>query len=370
MKSKFFNESGSVLALTLVIMLVLMILGTALLNMSLAENKFAIKQEDKMQAYYIARSGAQAVAEYMVLDNHGDAKNMVGTSATNNSVGGGSFTVSVTQDPVNASIINVVSTGNFKNTTQSAKLNVYKTSAGVGGLYNYAIVAKNNITSTNNAGSGTTINGGIATVNGTINLSGHVTYGTATPNALIMLPEVELLPVYNQQFMSPIDSDISLPASGQIPMSTVDGINVYNYYATGLDLKNETLSIVDTTGVTPTNGKPNVVVHIYVEGDINIETNALFDVDEHAMLYIYVKGTYSVKLSGNGAQNNVFIYAPDCDIVWNNAQPSGIIFGGLVGNNVTISNHVNITHNPLMSNYSNLNTSNVGITYTGFKWVD
>ena len=47
MKSKFFNESGSVLALTLVIMLVLMILGTALLNMSLAENKFAIKQEDR-----------------------------------------------------------------------------------------------------------------------------------------------------------------------------------------------------------------------------------------------------------------------------------------------------------------------------------
>jgi hypothetical protein len=370
-KREFTKEGGSVLVMTLVITLVLMILGTVVLNMSLAENKFAIKQEDKLQAYYIARSGAQSIAEYMVLDNHGDAKNIVGTSVANTSIGGGSFTVNVAQDPLNSNVINVVSTATYKNTTQKAKLNVYKTSTGVGGLYNYAIVAKNNITSPNSAGSGTTITGGIATINGSITLAGHVNYGSATENALIMLPEVEIPPIseLNQQF-GKIDNPLTLPVSGHLPKSTTDGINEYNYYATGIDLKNELISVVDTTGVTPVGSKPNVVVHLYVEGDINIETNAIFNVADHTMLYIYVKGVHTVKLSGNGAQNNVFIYAPDSDIIWNNAQTSGLIFGGLVGNNVTITNHVNVAHNPLMANYSNLNTSNVGITYTGYKWID
>jgi len=52
-----------VLAMTLIVMLVLGILGIGLLNISLVENKFANQNENKMQTYYIARSGSQAVAE-------------------------------------------------------------------------------------------------------------------------------------------------------------------------------------------------------------------------------------------------------------------------------------------------------------------
>lgn len=54
------NERGSILALTLVIFAVLMILGISTLSLAINENKQAIYHQNKKQAYYIARSGAEA----------------------------------------------------------------------------------------------------------------------------------------------------------------------------------------------------------------------------------------------------------------------------------------------------------------------
>lgn len=47
-----------------------------------------------------------------------------------------------------------------------------------------------------------------------------------------------------------------------------------------------------------------------------------------------------------------------------------MFFGGLVGNTITIANQINIKHNPLLSSYSQLDTSNIGVNYTGYKWID
>ena len=42
------------LALVIIVMVVLMILGTAVLKVAVAENRFSKKSEDKIQAYYVA----------------------------------------------------------------------------------------------------------------------------------------------------------------------------------------------------------------------------------------------------------------------------------------------------------------------------
>lgn len=61
------KRQGSTLVMVLMIFLVLSILATATLSFMVSENKQSIYQKDKIAAYYIARSGAEAV-EAAILD--------------------------------------------------------------------------------------------------------------------------------------------------------------------------------------------------------------------------------------------------------------------------------------------------------------
>ncbi len=60
------NERGSALAFVLIIFAVLMILGTSVLSMSLAETKFVVHDVMKIKGDYTARSGAEAMASYLI----------------------------------------------------------------------------------------------------------------------------------------------------------------------------------------------------------------------------------------------------------------------------------------------------------------
>jgi hypothetical protein len=60
---KLENRKGSTLALTIMIFAVLMIFATFTLGFMVTENKQAMYHQNKTQAYYIARSGAEAVEE-------------------------------------------------------------------------------------------------------------------------------------------------------------------------------------------------------------------------------------------------------------------------------------------------------------------
>jgi flagellar basal body-associated protein FliL len=82
LKGKFIDsQQGSTMVMVLMVMVVLLILGTALISTSVAENRFVVKNEDRIQAYYIARTGAQAVAEYII---QGDASEIIGLTSEPN----------------------------------------------------------------------------------------------------------------------------------------------------------------------------------------------------------------------------------------------------------------------------------------------
>lgn len=72
------NKQGSILALTLIIFAVLMILGITTLSLAINENKQAIYHQNKKQAYYIARSGAEAVeAAILSIDKEGEKEGLL-----------------------------------------------------------------------------------------------------------------------------------------------------------------------------------------------------------------------------------------------------------------------------------------------------
>ena len=326
------NKRGIAFVWVLIAMLVLPILTIAVLNVAVAENKFAARQEDKLQAYYIARSGALAIAEHMLLD-HGGATGLVGKmSDWNNQIGGGRFMVTISEDANR--VVDVVSVGEHSGVQQTARIRLTRSEGGIGGVFQHAIAARNNISVANVAGTGINITGSVATRNGSIDLGlhGSVTRRVIDPNMIfppIVAPPNRNPPILYNFTYEKIDTDQTIPAAGTPIYVRVGSI----------DLKNETITIAS-----------NRIVHMYVFGNINMETDSRFDVPPTSRLYIYVVGERTIKLSGNGSQNNVFLYAPDSNIEWNNAQPNNDFFGSIIGNSVTLHNKLTIRHNSDMVN--------------------
>ncbi len=60
------KERGSALILTIIIMLVLVVIGGALAVFGMVEVRQAQREEDELQAYYLARSAVDAIAQYII----------------------------------------------------------------------------------------------------------------------------------------------------------------------------------------------------------------------------------------------------------------------------------------------------------------
>lgn len=90
------GEKGSSLVMVLIIMGVLTILGAVFQFFSLTEHQQVVNDEKRMQAYYLARSGAEAVADY-IIKNPDDVDELLGEESDPVDLGEGSFKVKVTE---------------------------------------------------------------------------------------------------------------------------------------------------------------------------------------------------------------------------------------------------------------------------------
>ncbi|WP_409227554.1 hypothetical protein [Gudongella sp. SC589] len=66
MKKTVKNRNGMALPLVIMVILVTMILGVSLLSIGLADTKFTMAQENKIQANYLARAGVDDIADYII----------------------------------------------------------------------------------------------------------------------------------------------------------------------------------------------------------------------------------------------------------------------------------------------------------------
>ena len=113
------NEKGLVLPLVIMIVVVLLMLGVVLMQLTTSEILQVSMDGKYLQAYYIARAGADATASY--IENNPDGidianfiDNINNNQSASTSLGSGTFTVNVTRDTTNG-LINIVSTGSFGN---------------------------------------------------------------------------------------------------------------------------------------------------------------------------------------------------------------------------------------------------------------
>ncbi len=103
MKSRTHTNSGSALVYVLVIMVVVTLLGIVLLNLGVFETRMSVREQKKMEAYYLAKTGVKTTAEYLMDPAHaGSVQDYIdaGTSSSNPvSLGNGTFEVTVSNYP-------------------------------------------------------------------------------------------------------------------------------------------------------------------------------------------------------------------------------------------------------------------------------
>lgn len=124
----FKSEQGSAFLLTIIITVILLFVGSALGVLSMVERNQGQQEVYNLQAYYLARSGADAVAQG-IIDNREVFDSLINNSKpsieleTIHFENGGTASIEVC---VNCDELTVISTGTFKGSTHTVELTMKK----------------------------------------------------------------------------------------------------------------------------------------------------------------------------------------------------------------------------------------------------
>ncbi|MTI94931.1 MAG: hypothetical protein FH749_05495 [Firmicutes bacterium] len=119
------NERGSTLVTVLVVTLILLIFGTTLISVGMNDVTQAVRHEKKIEAYYLARSGADAVAAHL-LQNPGDIDDFLAMGEDEFELANGRCVVRVVEQGED---IVVESTGHVSSYSDTVKVSLFSDSS-------------------------------------------------------------------------------------------------------------------------------------------------------------------------------------------------------------------------------------------------
>lgn len=320
------KKKGIALITVLMILLVLSILGTTLLTISVNETKLSVNNEKKMQAYYIARSGADAVASW--LESHGnEASSIIPASGNYTSeevgLGDGTFKVRILRETNDPSLIRIESTSTLNNSKINGKaVLIMKEMGGLTGneIYTETIFAKKiSITgNTNIIGDMESINNII--IKGNKSISGNITEGSKKSFPEPVFPELPK-EAYDSNGISK-DGEYSIPHNSNLIFNTAKN-QILKIVVDSLDIKDITI-----------NGDGSVFLFlntsVKISGNININGNNKKNSgnSDPNSLFIFGKEGNYIEFTGKSDVNG-FIYAPNSIFTMRgNADITGAIIAG------------------------------------------
>ncbi|QNO16113.1 hypothetical protein HYG86_15725 [Alkalicella caledoniensis] len=335
---KFLDNKGSSLTLVLIVLMIMAVLGsTALFAMS-SEGKQAARHDHKVQAYYLARTGAEAVSEYIIQNpnNISDIDMLISSipsDMTNPLGNNGSIAIEAVRDD---NKVIITSTGIFKGVEDVVVLEL--TLPGFS-LLDYAIFTlsyqpdkmdlKNNISIVGPIGSNSTI----ATKNKT-------DAPDITENANIPMSE---LPQFDASLFPAI-------TSLQNNYNTSSGDLYVRVHG---EKTNRTITV-----------EGNNILHLLVQGELELHGNGEIKTEGNSKIIIYVMDGSEVTISG-GSRINAFVYAPYSVVTWNGGGSAtepmlgGFIaqeFNGPSSNGQVIEHDVNLLLQGAFTNIDELVT--------------
>ncbi|OPA80246.1 hypothetical protein BVG16_05765 [Paenibacillus selenitireducens] len=334
------NERGFALPMVLILVTALSILGMALLGVSVSQAARTVHQEKKEQAFYIAKSGADAVASYII-----DHYNPVSVSTTDEiknlnkgyleqdiSLGTGTFRANVTRGPDDTIVIS--SKGTLGKVTNQASLTLGMDEPVV--TIDHAILASKDIVNT-----GETIvnNGGNIAAGGSISgdeikLDG----GSAESNYSGAFPPAIPFPDITGWITKTLVINASISESAYygsyLSSDAVFEINMTN---------NKDMHIVfkkfePATTVINVTGTGNGIIHLYMD---NIKVAASFTINNLLSKKVILHVKDSIDLNGSFNLHGVLLYAPTAEYTSTNGSID--LKGAMVTKKVTLqgSNVIN-----------------------------
>lgn len=328
------NEEGSALVYIIIVMVVMSILGTAALNASLSNTKFSIRDEQSVNAYYIAKAGIDAVSKTFK-ENPDSIKSMIGnaTGITGN-FADGSYVVKIT--PITKGI-KLVSTGKINGTTITETLALGMNDLTMAaGIFDNVIYNDSSSVLDLSSMSNDTLVGDIKS-RGPINMfSGH-SY-SAIPNSgadysAVVIPSLTAKTITGSTITSNGNyGDVTVAKNNKLVLDASAGpltIVMKNLVCNGaIEIK--------------TNGSGVGIVYLFIENSFFLgqnnnsgDTNGLINANSGAVvsnLSVFIQGDSNSSTTDfeiKGGVINAYIYAPDANVkLHNKAQLTGALIAG------------------------------------------
>lgn len=326
----FRNNKGMALPLVLIVMLVATLLTTAILQFSVAELTHVSKTEKKMQAHYLARSGADAMAGHLIRNPSQVTSIAAKTSPTQMATGtiapGKDFYLDVTGSPSDGVTISAKSS--YDGITATSDLILEPVSAA--SIFRYVISSRQNLDVSR-----------MKQVVGNLESRGSITrrHGVNpgdSPNSPIYYPSpiIPLLPsgghlnIRNNQRVTLTESRF---------FSTINmAPNAHLEFRT----QGNVLRIVVDTFTAKGNVTVNVVgggrLELYITGRADFQTPLVVNDSDPNSLFIFLRDGIHLNISANGVING-YIYGPNSNVGIQSAHTT--IKGAVIANSVSKSNN-------------------------------
>jgi type II secretory pathway pseudopilin PulG len=372
------NEKGFALLLVLVTMLIMAVLGTVLISVSTSQVKEAVKQQDRIQAHYLAYYGAQATVDWIL------SGNIVPEGSSNTvTLDNGSFAINV--DTSNQDQLLITAQGTVNSYSETVNVLLTKQGGGSSGEFPFptdmAIFAIGQGTQSNPAikltGSSKIIGGDAGTNStgansvqfdsSTLLEGGDLYIGPGGDPAAVVqqgnnqsgnLSGGSIIPLEAERvYPSPTFPDFpnNLSNRGNFSTPWVSG----EYYLINDDGQYGTISATSNRTITIDMDGGDRVIRT---GTLNISQGHinLINVGENSRLTLYVESSFSLggssTINDGGSVGNVMMYykglstpnlAGDTRYVGNYfAESAGISIGGsngIVGHIIAMGNSVTVT---------------------------
>lgn len=336
------NENGLALPLVLIVLLVLSLLGATLWQFSMAETAQASQNQKRIESHYVARAGADSVAEY-IIQNPGQAANLIAqttasTPATG-TIGDGNFSVSVSGNL--DSIIEVRSYGNVGGVSSAVTLTLNKLTA--------SDLFQNAISQTSNTLldlTGMDVNNGNVESAGPIDVKESFT-GLKYEYSEVKYPSPDfptLPPAYPNSIDTGNDpitigsdgwySSIKSQPNGKVTFNTGGGL--LQIMVDDLDVKGDI--IVDS-------GPGNTGrVELFINNTANFQTPSTYNTDPSRFI-VYLKEGAEFELIANGDFYG-YVYGPKAKVV---VQSNGSTVNGAIVAEVIVKNDAGIGPNGVLN---------------------
>lgn len=342
------NERGAALPMVYILSMALLILGASLFAVSLGQASRTIVQEKREQAFYIAKSGADAIAAY-IIDNY-RVTALTDTTITNLNnhylnqdipFGNGAFRVKVSRDPSDSNVIVIESTGTVDNVANRTNL----TLGPDGPIINmtHAILSKGDI----DVGGSIVVNygGDVAAVGDIKGIGeGNLDGGRLQPGYTGEFPP-------EIPFPSVLDPEVSLTPGSTVTKSA----NYGNYNGGGFDIHvadSKDIHIIfnqfKINGIINITGSGTGAVHIYTN-EINSVGSFIINNLGKKVVILYAQG--SIDLTGAFTLNGVLLYAPNSKFT--HGEGSVSITGAMITNNLGLSGSTEVNYDPTVADFIN-----------------